>query len=311
MQILNEKHSIWFEKYLPSCVEDLILPDKMKKRIQKAVTTQKLVHLGLFSSHPGTGKSSTAHAIIREIGGEAIWINASKERGIDTIGGRLEKFASQGAFDDNIKIIVMDEFDNFTPAGQLALRGFIGEYGDNCKFIFTGNYKDKIIAPLLERLQVYDFNSFPKEEMVKPIFERLKWILEHENIKYEPRDLVPVINTFYPKIRSMVGALQQYSDDGVFTVDKDQLDDLHVFDEIMKVQKSLDTYSEMILKVNELNAPDNMIDFLYKNVQKYFKPDTYSFVIPILAECQNWAKGIRDPNLNLAAFLTKLIKYRI
>lgn len=310
MHIGNPLNSVWYEKYTIFRIEDLILPEKIKAKFQKYTKTQNLPHLGLFSSIPGTGKSSTAHSIIKEINGEALWINASMEKGIDVLRGRISKFASQGAFDDNIKIVVMDEFDNFSPDGMKAFRGFINEFSANCKFIFTGNYKEKIIEPLLERLEVYDFNAFPKDEMIKPIFERLKWILENEDIKYEPKDLVPVINTFYPKIRSMIGALQKFSNDGVFAVDVDELDDLGAFDKIMEVV-SLPTYGDMIIGVNALNAPDNMYSYLYKNAARYFKPESYHLMVLMIAKYQHMSIGVRDKNLNLAACLTELIKHRV
>lgn len=309
MHIGNSSSSIYFEKYKIFKIEDLVLPEKIKAKFQKYVKTQNLPHLGLFSSNPGTGKSSTAHAIIKEINGEALWLNASMEKGIDVLRGKIQKFASQSSFDDNIKIVVMDEFDNFSNDGQKAFRGFIDEYGNNCKFIFTGNYKEKIIEPLLERLENYDFNSFPKKDMVKPIFERLKFILENEETQYDPKDLIPVINTFYPRIRSMIGALQKFTNDNVFKVTESELDDLDVFDKIMDVV-SLDTYLDMITCVNALNAPDNMYNYLYNNAAKYFKADTYHLMVLIIAKYQHMSIGVRDKNLNLSACLTELIKYK-
>ncbi len=311
MQVQNQNASVWYEKYKPSCVEDLVIPDAMRKKFQKYVKSQKIPHLGLFSSLPGTGKSSTAFAIIKEINGEALWINASMEKGIDVLRGQVKKFASQQSFDDNIKIVVMDEFDNFSQDGQKAFRGFIDEYGTNCKFIFTGNYQEKIIEPLLERLEVYDFNSFAKEEMVKPIFERLKWVLDNEQIKYDPRDLVPVINTFYPKIRSMIGSLQKFSDNEIFKVQENELDDLHVFDSIMEVQKTMATYSEMITKVLALNAPENMISFLFGNISKYFKIESYAQCVILIGKYQAMGVGVPDKNVNIGALLTELIPHRI
>jgi DNA polymerase III delta prime subunit len=309
MKIHNSNSSVYYEKYKPSCVQDLILPKEIKDKIEKYTKTQKLPHLGLFSSNPGTGKSSTAYAILKEINGEALWINASLEKGIDVLRGKILKFASQTAFDDNIKIVVMDEMDNFTPDGQKAFRGFIDEFGLNCTFIFTGNYKEKIIEPLLERLEVYDFNAFKKEEMIKPIFERLKYILENEKTSYEPKDLIPVINTFYPKIRSMIGALQKYTNDGIFKVQESELDDLNIFDKVMQTV-SMKTYTDMIISVNALNAPDNMFNYLYKNAAKYFKSDSYHFIVLIIAKYQHMSSGVRDKNINLAACLTELIQYR-
>jgi len=309
MKIVDNSKSVWYERYKPNCVDDLILPSALKDKLKKYVQTQDIPNLGLFSAEPGTGKSSCATSIIKELGGEALWINASMEKGIDVVRGKISKFASQSSFDDNIKIVVMDEFDNFSQDGQKAYRGFIDEYSENCRFIFTGNYKEKIIQPLLDRLEIYEFNQFSKEEMIKPIFERLKFILDNENIQYNPKELVPVINTFYPRIRSMVGALQKYSTDGVFSVNENDLDDVNVFDKVMQLVHP-STYTEMIQSVNTLSAPDNLYSFLYNNAGKYFKPEHYPNVVITIAKYQQWSDGVRDKNLNAAAALTELMKLR-
>lgn len=309
MKKVDMKQSVFYERYKPSCVEDLVLPEIIKVKLQKYADTQEIPNIGLFSSEPGTGKSSTANAIISEIGGEALWINASMEKGIDVLRGKVAKFASQNSFDDNIKIVVMDEFDHFSKDGQAAFRGFIDEFSENCRFIFTGNYKEKIIQPLLDRLEVYDYNSFSKKDMVKPIFERLEFVLKNENIEYNPKDLVPVINTFYPRIRSMVGALQKFTEDGKFVLNINELDDVNIFDKVMQTV-SINTFNDMVIEVNKLNAPDNMYSFLYHNAGKYFKPEAYPQVVITIAKYQEMSTSVRDKNLNLAACLTELMKLR-
>lgn len=309
MKIIQENHSVWYEKYKPQCIDDIIIPKAISDKFKNYTETQDIPALGLFSSLPGTGKSSTANAIIKELGGEALWINASEQRSIDILRSRIRTFASQTSFDDNIKVVVMDEFDNFSKDGMAAFRSFLDEYSHNCRFIFTGNYKEKIIEPLLDRMEVYDFESFAKEEMIKPIFERLCFILENENVEYNKKDLVPIINTYYPRIRSMVGALQKFSKDGALTVDASDLDDLNIFDKIMELVTP-STYTEMIQAVNNLNAPDNMYSFLYKNAMTYFPAEKYPNMVIVVAKYQHMAGTVRDKQLNLAACLTELLKLR-
>ena len=309
MKKVDTSTSVWYERYEPQCIEDLILPGVLKASLQANVNADEIPHLGLFSSLPGTGKSCTANSILREINGEALWINASKENGIDVLRGKVARFAASCSFDDKIKIVVMDEFDGFSQDGQKAFRGFINEFSKNCRFIFTGNYKEKIISPLLDRLEVYDFNSFDKKEMVKPIFERLKFILDNEKIQYEPKDLVPVINQFYPRIRSMVGALQKFSKDGTFTVSEGELDDLNAFDNIMGLVNS-NTYTDMISAVNQINSPDNMYSYLYNNASKYFDDSKYPNVVLIIAKYQQMSEMVRDKNISLAACLTELLPHK-
>lgn len=309
MKKVDMSKSVFYERYKPSCIEDLVIPLEIKNNLAVYIKTQDIPNMGLFSNLPGTGKSSTAHAIIKELGGEALWVNASLDRNIDTIRGKISKFASQNSFDGNIKMVVMDEADGISKEAQAAFRGFIDEFSDNCRFIFTGNYKEKIIQPLLDRLEIYDFNSFNKEEMIKPIFERLKFILDNESMSYNPKDLVPIINTYYPRIRSMVGSLQKFSKDGTFKLNENELDDLNVFDNVMKFV-NISTYKEMIQEVNKLNAPTGMYSFLYQNAGKYFKPEVYPNVVLIIAKYQHMDDTVRDKNLNLSAALTELMRLK-
>ena len=306
MKHVDMKQSVFYERYKPSTVNDLVIPEGIKSKLQRYTQTQDVPNIGLFSSSPGTGKSSTANAIIKDIGGEALWINATMEKGIDVLRGKVQKFASQTSFDDKIKIVVMDEFDHFSKDGQAAFRGFIDEFSVNCRFIFTGNYKEKIIQPLLDRLEVYDFNAFNKAEMVKPIFERLRFILDNEGVQYDPKELVPVINTYYPRIRSMVGALQKFTKDGVFHVSEGELDDVNTFDRVMH-WVSPSTYLEMITEVNRLNSPSSMYTYLYNNASKYFQPQHYPQVVLTIAKYQHMDASVRDQNLNLSACLTELM----
>lgn len=307
MKKINEKSSIWYERYKPQTIEDLILPDDIKSRLIQMAQKKDFPSIGLFSSTPGCGKSASSNAILNDLGCESLWINASLENGIDTLRGKIQKFATTGSFNDELKYVVMDEADYLTAANQAALRGFIEEFSGNCRFIFTGNYKEKMIEPLLNRLQLFDFNNFDKTVMIKPIFERLKFILENEGVQYDPKDLVPVINTYYPSIRNMIGTLQKLSSDGTFRLA--DLDDTNIYDNVMKVVTP-STYLDMIAEVNKLNAPDNMFSYIYKNAGKYFSPGNYPKVIVTIAKYQHMASTVRDKQLNLAACLTELCGLR-
>lgn len=302
--------SIWYEKYKPQTIDDLILPEELKIRLLQMTKNKDLPSIALFSSTPGTGKSASCSAILNDLGCEALWINASLENGIDVLRGKIQKFASTGSMDDELKYVILDESDYLNAnSTQPALRGFIDEFSGNCRFIFTGNYKEKIIEPLLTRLQIFDFNNFKKEEMIKPIFERLKFILENEGIQYDPKDLVPVINTYYPSIRNMIGTLQKCTNSDTKTLKIEDLDDANMYDNVMRVVTP-STYLDMIVEVNKLNAPDNMYSYLYKNAAKYFSPAAYPKVIVTIAKYQHMSSTVRDKNLNLCAALTELVGLR-
>lgn len=299
--------SIWYEKYKPQTIDDLLLPEELKNKLSQMTKNKDLPSIALFSSSPGTGKSCTSNAILKDLDCEALWINASLENGIDTLRGKIQKFATTGSMDDELKYVVMDEADYLTAANQAALRGFIEEFSGNCRFIFTGNYKEKMIEPLLNRLQIFDFNNFKKEEMIKQIFDRLTFILNNEKIQYNPKDLVPVINTFYPSIRNMIGTLQKCSGSGTLKIE--DLDDANMYDNVMRVVTP-STYLDMIAEVNKLNAPDNMYSYLYKNAGKYFSPAAYPKVIVTIAKYQHMSATVRDKQLNLCAALTELVSLR-
>ena len=307
MKIIGNS-SVWYEKYKPQCIEDLILPSDLKNELQNMVNKKDLPNLGLFSSKPGTGKSSTCNAILEELNVESIWINGSLSSGIDVLRGQIQKFASTGSLDDELKYVVIDEADYLNSnSTQPAFRGFLDEFSSNCRFIFTGNYKDKLIEPLISRLQCIDYDNFSKEQMIKPIFERLSFILKNENIEFDQKDLIPVINTFYPSIRNMIGALQKSSQTGKFI--PTDLDDTNIYDKVMQVA-TVSTYLDMIAEVNKLNAPSNLYNFLYKNAGKYFAANNYPKVIVTIAKYQHMDSSVRDKNLNAAACLTELVGLR-
>ena len=310
MKKINDKSSVWYEKYKPQLVGDLILPVDLKATLQKMVDKKDLPNLGLFSNVPGTGKSCTCNAILTELGCESIWINGSLENGIDTLRGKISKFASQSSFDGELKYVVIDEADYLNSnSTQPAFRGFMDEFSSNVRFIFTGNYKDKIIEPLLTRLQIIDYEQFKKEDMVKEIFTRLKFILENENIEFDPKHIVPVINTYYPSIRSMIGALQKFSSTGVLKISEAELDDTNAFSKIVALM-SPNSFADMIAEVNKLNSPEGMYGFLYKNYSELFKPEHIPGAIVTIAKYQHMSSSVRDKNLNLGAALTELLRFK-
>lgn len=295
------------ERYRPLEVQDLILPSKMKAKFQKYAKDEDIPNLLLNSSKPGTGKTSTAHALIKEINGEALFINASMENGIDLLRSKITKFASTTSFDDKLKIIVLDEADALQPAAQDAFRGVIEAFSDNCRFILTCNFSEKLMEPIKNRLEVYDFDSLDKQEMVKPIFERLKAILENENITYNPKDLVPIINTYYPSIRSMVGSLQKFSTTGSLVIDMNELDGTNKYLEIINKIREKD-FITTINMINDLAAPTNMYTYMYKNL-KLFPENILPKLIITIAKYQFQDSSVRDKSLNMSACASEIMNF--
>lgn len=439
-----EINSIWYEKYAPKTLDDVILPDNVKSQLKKWISDGKLPNLGFWSQLPGLGKTSTCKAIINTMGADAIFINASLEKGIDVLRSKILQFASSNSLSDDPKIVIMDECleenekviliingeevptklneiekgkiyqcksfnmetgefendtceiisdkeddlyeveledgrtvkvngkhpfivrtkdgkfiqksindglnedddivcynsknnkikriskigfgrvinltvhknhtfitengivthncDNITRDAQAAFRGFLDEFSGNCSFIFTGNYKSKMIEPLLDRLQNYDFASFSQQEMVKPIFEKLKFITESEGVTFDDTvksNIVKIIQNCYPRIRNMIGCLQRSLTNGTFEVESEGTN----FDEIIQTMRSKD-YQTLLSQVNSLPNPDAMFEYLYKNVTMF---SNLPQAVLVLAKGQFQAEQVRDKNLNLAAVLVELM----
>lgn len=294
--------SIWYEKYAPKTIDDVILPETLKKRLKDCIEKGKLPNLGFWSQEPGLGKSSTSKAIIRTLDADALFVNASLERGIDLLRSKLMQFASSNSLSDSPKIVVLDESDNISKDAQQAFRSFIDEFSGNCTFIFTGNYKSKMIEPLLDRLENYNFVEFPKSEMVKPIFERLKFICESEGVTFNEdvkANIVKIIHNCYPKIRNMIGCLQRSIANGKFTVVEESAN----LDDVIDAMRAKD-YQTLISKVNALPNPDIAYEYFYKNIDMFSKIPN---AVLALAKGQFQTEQVRDKNLNLCATCIELM----
>ena len=305
---LIQRTDVWYEKYRPETLNDIILPPVVKSKLEAYLKDggYGMPHLGLFSRTPGTGKSSLAKVILKDTQAEALWINASLDKGIDILRTKIQRFSAAAPLRETVKIVVMDEFDHFSRDGQAAFRGFIDEFGKNVRFIFTGNYKENIIEPLLDRLEVYDFNQFQKEDMIKPIFIRLCDILDKEGIEYQKEDVAGIIKQNYPRIRKMIGDLGQNIQNGKldFAAGKDS-QDLETLANLIKSK----SYLEAIKAVYSLGSTDHVFTYFGSNLHLITsKQEATVNAIIILAKYQNMHMTARDRHLNAAACCCELMK---
>lgn len=299
--------SIWFEKYKPQGIDDLILPDAMISRFKGYIQSGAIPNLGLWSVQPGLGKSSLANVIVNELGCEALWINASLEKGIDTLRSKIKSFAERNSFDGKIKIVVMDECDALTPDAQSSFRAFLDETSKSCRFIFTGNYKNKLIEPLLDRLENYDFGEFKIEDVAKVLFTKCRYILDSEGVEYDPHDVAKIMKLRYPGIRSILVDLQRMTKDGVLSFEQGfELDS----SEFISVLKTKD-FRKIYTSINSMSTPDTLYTFLYKNFFNVFDdvPEiNKAQAILILGKYQEMSAHVRDKYLNACACLVELTK---
>lgn len=211
----NFANQIWNEHYRPLHVKDIVMPAAFKKYFLDMISSGVSNNLLLYSPEPGTGKTTLAEAIARDLDADVLEINASSDNGIATAREKIATFAATRSFKKTTKIVILDEADGASPALQQALRGYIEQFKKSCRFILTCNYLSKIIKPLQEgRTQVFDFNmSKPefKKELKPKMFARLTGILQHEKVEYDDKVVEELIDSCYPSMRKLITLLQKYA----------------------------------------------------------------------------------------------------
>jgi len=300
---------LWVEKYRPTKVEECILPDSIKSTFQEYVNKKEIPNL-LLAGSAGVGKTTIAKALCNEVGCDYIIINGSDESGIDTVRNKIKNYASTVSFSGGRKVIIIDEADYLNPnSAQPALRGAIEEFSSNCSFIFTCNYKNRIIDPIHSRCSVVDFKiNGSKAKMATQFFKRVEWILEQENIKYDKEVVAAVITKHFPDNRRVLNELQRYSVSGV--IDKGILANISDINlsELIKSLKGKDFANARKWVTNNLdNDPTKIFRKLYDSLYEQLKPNSVPQLVLILARYQYQAAFVADHEINLMACLTEIM----
>jgi len=303
---------IWVEKYRPQTLDECILPEKIKNDLLAFKDKGNLPN-AIFAGGAGTGKTTAAKAFCKELGLDYMFLQGSgKDRGIDTIRNKMEKFATAVSWDDSDrrKVVIIDEAENLTTDAQLALRSFIEENADNCGFIFTANYPGRFIEALVSRMHVIEF-KIPKNEKTKlaiQFLKRLVGILKAEGIEdYSEEVLKTLVQKYFPDMRRILNALQHYSSTG--KIDAGVLDFIKRADcaELVEFMKDRE-WNKMRKWIGEnVDDPAEVILDLYQNCAKYFKTASLPQAIIYLNEAQKDHVMAIDKQLSLAANLTNMM----
>ena len=303
------EHLLWVEKYRPARIEDCILPDAIKETFQEFVKRKEIPNL-LLSGTAGVGKTTVAKALCNEVGCDYIIINGSDESGIDVLRNKIKNYASSVSLLGGRKVVIIDEADYLNPnSTQPALRGAIEEFASNCSFIFTCNFKNRIIDPIHSRCSVIDFKiNGSKPKLAAQFFKRVENILSQEGVTYDKEVVAAVITKHFPDNRRILNELQRYSVSG--SIDKGMLSsvsDIQLAD-LLRALKDKDFASARKWVTNNLdNDPARIFRKLYDSLYESLKPQSVPQLVLILAKYQYQAAFVADAEINLVACLTEIM----
>ena len=301
---------LWVEKYRPATIDDCVLPASLKSCFGEIRTTGQLPNM-LFSGTAGVGKTTVAKALCNELNLDYIIINGSEEGNIDTLRGKIKQFASSVSLLGGYKVVILDEADYLNPQStQPALRGFIEEFSNNCRFIMTCNFKNRIIEPLHSRCSVYEF-AIPNSEkpaIAGAFFKRLMDILTAENVTFDKAVLAQLVERYFPDWRRVLNECQRYSVSG--TIDAGVLVNLGDTNikSLMDKLKGKDFKGMRQWVVNNIDTePHAIFRAVYDKMADHLQPQSIPQVVIILADYQYKNAFVADHEMNVVACMTEIM----
>jgi DNA polymerase III delta prime subunit len=303
---------LWVEKYRPKTIEECILPESIKKTFLDFLDKGEVPNL-LLAGPAGCGKTTVAKALCNQLGVDVYVINGSDEgRFLDTVRNNAKNFASTVSFssESKHKVIIIDEADNTTPDVQLLLRASIEEFSNNCRFIFTCNYKNKIIEPLHSRCAVIEFGikGKQKQEIATCFFKRLNSILEQERIEADKKVLAQLINNHFPDWRRVLNECQRYSvggkiDSGILAT----FSDVAVNDLLQNLKGKNFTEVRKWVVDNLDNDTGVLLRRIYDTLYTALVPGSIPAAVLIIAKYQYQIAFVADQEINMLACLTEIM----
>jgi DNA polymerase III delta prime subunit len=302
----NINHSLWTEKYRPSKLADYVGNEHLKSKVEGYLQTGEIPHLLLYGK-AGTGKTTLAKLIVKSIECDYMIINASDENNVETVRNKVKNFASSMGFKP-FKIIILDEFDYMTANAQAILRNLMETFSGHCRFILTCNYVEKVIEPIQSRCQTFQIVPPTKKDVAMQISK----ILKSEEIEFEVKDLVPIIDAAYPDIRKVINTCQLNSIKGKLKVDVQNLLENDYKNKIVDILKSSDDKRNKYMKVRQALIDSKVTDFtdlytmLYDKVDEYGGENT-SNVILLLGDGVSKSAVAIDKEIPAAATLIQIL----
>ena len=299
-------NSLWVEKYRPQKLDEYVGNEHLKTKVADYLQSGDVPHL-LFFGKAGTGKTTLAKLIVNTIDCDHIIINASDENNVDTVRTKVKGFASTIGF-RNSKIVILDEFDYMTPNAQAILRNLMETFSKHCRFILTCNYVEKVINPIQSRCQTFQIVPPSKKEVAVQISQ----ILGKEEVGFEPKDLVPIIDSSYPDIRKIINTCQLNSTKGELKLDTTSVIDSDIKSKVVEILKSSDAKPNKWKNIRQAVADARIQDFtelysfLYEKVDEYGSGNT-SNIILILSESQHKDALVVDKEITFMSCIIQIV----
>jgi len=301
---------LWVEKYRPKTIDECILPKELKTTFNKIVESGELPNM-LFTGSAGLGKTTVAKAMCNMLDLDYILINGSEEGNIDTLRGKIKQFASTVSLQGGVKVVILDEADYLNPQStQPALRGFIEEFANNCRFILTCNFKNRIIEPLHSRCGVYEFNGGDKATLCGEFMSRCQEILLKEGVTvHSPQALADIIMRYFPDWRRVLNELQRH---GISTgnIDASIVSDVSstTYDDLFTHLKNKDFRKMRKWVVDNIDTDAAAIfRGIYDRMAEKVAPQSIPQLVLILADYQYKNAFVADHELNVVACLTEVM----